>query len=248
MRLTDITPLILSLWICAEIHAQAAPTAAPTRAVVRHQPTGYIRVWHFAPNLKTPVSVSLSGGGSPKPLILARALMRSDIMNYREVPVGQLKLSVRQGASDFSVSDANPEVLLPVTITVEDNSYQTIILQDEGRSTKLLVSKDNTGTDVPHGGKRLRIFNFAPGRDASLRIVPKNEVISAHVPTGLSQHIFPSNPGSLTLIMSNKLPNGYEAEQNIDADFSRADSISALLLIDKYGRLELQARQDAKTD
>src|ERR1043166_8367326 len=92
----------LFLLLCSCVTVQAQQPTVPSSG--RKQPVGHIRVWHFATNLKAPVSVSLVGAGSPKPVILARALKLADIMNYRDVPIGQLKVSVRAGAGDYSVS------------------------------------------------------------------------------------------------------------------------------------------------
>jgi hypothetical protein len=48
--------------------------------------------------------------------------------------------------------------------------------------------------------------------------------------------------------MSNKLRNGHEAEQSVEINFSSVDSISALIMLDPYGRLSLRAFDDAKAD
>lgn len=151
--------------------------------------------------------------------------MPSDILNYREVAPGQYKLSVRLSSDDLGVSEKNPEVLPPVNVVVPDKSFQTIILQDDAGRPKILVANDAVvGTDVPKGAKRLRIFDFASGFDAALKTSPSNEIISAHVPAGFSEHVFSSNPGSVLLVMSNKLRNGHEAEQSVEINFSSVDS------------------------
>lgn len=229
---------ILILGLCCSALAEAQQTP----------PMGHVRVWHFAPSLKTQVSISLVGGG-PKPTILARALVLSDIMNYRDVPVGRYKLTVRAAEKDFGVNNATPEILPAVEITVSDKTFQTVILQDNARAPKIFLVNDTTmGSGIPRGGKRLRIFNFAPGQDASIRTAPKNDVIAAHLPAGMSEHLFPDNPGALMLVMSNKLANGHEAEQTVQANFTTADSISALVMLDRYGRLTFQALEDGKSD
>ncbi len=218
-------------------------------ASVQKPPLGHVRVWHFAPSIKTQVSISLTGGGMPKPTILARALTLSDIMNYRDVPVGRYRVTVRAAAQDFSVTEASPEILQPVDIIVGDKTFQTLLLQDAGRTPKIFLVNDTiTGANIPRGGKRLRIFNFAAGPVASLRTLPDNQIISEHVGLGSSEHIFPNNPGAMTVVMSNKLPNGHEAQQPMQLDFNRVDSISAVLMFDRYGRLTFQAIEDAKAD
>ncbi|HEY4282169.1 MAG TPA: hypothetical protein VGM62_03825 [Chthoniobacterales bacterium] len=204
-------------------------------------------MWQFASTLKNKVSVSLVGGGFSNPLILGRAMSASDIIQYRAVPVGQYKLEIRAAAADMGVSNASPEVLPPVSVAVGAQTFQTILFQDVGSTPKIFLANDSiAGTGVPKGGKRLRIFNFAPNQDASLKTSPSNEVISAHVPPGMSEHVFPSNPGMSMLVMSNKLKNGFSAEQSIEIDFRSVDSISILISFDKYGRLALAAMEDAK--
>jgi hypothetical protein len=188
-------------------------------------------------------------GGAPKPTILARALTLSDIMNYRAVPVGRYKLTVRAAASDFSVTEASLEILPAVDIIVGDKTFQTVILQDDGKTPKVFLVNDTTvGTGIPPGGKRLRIFDFAPGQDASLKTAPKNDIIAAHLTPGMSEHLFSGNPGILMLVMSNKLSNGHEAEQYVEANFTAVDSISALIMFDRYGRLAILAMEDGKSD
>ncbi len=207
---------------------------------------GYVRVWHFAGSIKNKVSVSLSGSS---PVILGRAIVPSDLLNYREVPPGQYRLSVRASANDLSVTDKDREVLPPVNIAVPDRGFQTVILEDSATGPKTVVINDSTvGTDVPRGGRRLRIFNFAAGQTVSLKTTPSGEVISSQVPPGFSEHFFPSNPGVLMLVMSNKLRNGHEAEQTVEANFRSVDSISALIMFDPYGRLTLRNVEDAKAD
>lgn len=236
-----------TLILCVSWYAIAE--AQQPASAQKKPPLGYLRVWHFAPSLKTPISVSLAGGGYSGPIILARKVTPSDIMNYRDVPVGQYKLTVRAAASDLNVTEASPEVLPPVNIAVGDKSFQTIILQDQGAAAKIFLANDTTtGTGIPLGGKRLRIFNFAAGQDAALKTSPNNEVIEAHVVAGMSEHVFPTNPGSLMLMMSNKLSNGQEADQYVEANFAAVDSISALIMLDRYGRLTILAKEDGKTD
>jgi hypothetical protein len=170
-------------------------------------------------------------------------------MNYRDVAVGRYRLTVRAAAADFSVTDASPEILPTADIIVDDNTFQTVILQDDNKAPKIYLVNDTTiGTGIPRGAKRLRIFNFAPGQDASLKTSPKNDIIAAHLAPGMSEHRFSDNPGSLMLTMSNKLMNGHEAEQSVEANFTGVDSISALVMFDRYGRLTFQAIEDAKSD
>src|SRR3954469_23911837 len=90
--------LALSLIVLAASSANV-PAQAPAEAQTRKPPMGYIRVWHFAPSMKRKVSVSLVGA-TPRPVILARALVPSDMLSYRELPPGQYKLSVRAAADD----------------------------------------------------------------------------------------------------------------------------------------------------
>jgi hypothetical protein len=242
LRIRWTYKLIVSLG-CFVVVAAQQPVSAQ-----KNPPLGYIRIWHFAPSLKAQVSISLVGGGSSRPIILARRAALSDVMNYRDVPVGQYKLMVRAAASDLSVTDASPEVLPAVNITVGDKTFQTIILQDQGATAKIFLANDTiSGAGIPRGGKRLRIFNFAAGQDATLKISPSNEVIAAPVAAGMSEHVFPNNPGTLMLVMSNKLKNGFEAEQYLEADFTSIDSISALIMFDRYGRLTVLVRPDGKT-
>jgi hypothetical protein len=246
MRLTRKS-FIISVTVLGSLALRPLAAQAQETATSKKPPAGYVRVWHFAPSIKTKISVSLAGPGSPA--ILGRAMVPSNLLNYREVPPGQYKLSVRTSADDLSVSEKNPEVLPPVSITVLDKSFQTIILQDDAGRPKILVANDSViGTNVPKGAKRLRIFDFASGFDAALKSSPSNEVISAHVPAGFSEHIFPGNPGAMMLVMSNKLRNGHEAEQPVETNFNSVDSISALIMLDPYGRLSLRVFDDAKAD
>lgn len=205
---------------------------------------GHIRIWHFASALKVPVSVSMAGGASQS-VILARALTLSDMINYREVPVGQYKLAVRAAAKDLGAAEGSPELISPVQISVTQDSFQTIILQDQGTTVRVLLAND-TESITPRGGRRLRIFNFAVGRDASLKISPSNQIIAARIPPGMSEHIFQDNPGSVMLVMSNRLPNGHEAEQPVEANFRSVDSISAVVMLDRYSRLTFVVLEDGK--
>ena len=243
MRRIKIGQILLFSLLCATLaQAQAAPPAQTK------PPAGHLRVWHFASNLKGQVSVSLVGG-APRPTILARALMLSDVMNYSEIPPGRYKLTVRASEKDFNVTEASPELIPAVEIVVVDKTFQTVILQNDANTTKVFLVNDSpTGAGIPRGSKRLRIFNFAPGQDASLRTAPKNDIIAAPLNAGMSEHLFPNNPGSLTLVMSNKLKNGREAHQSVEANFTAVDSISALVMLDRYGRLTFQSVEDAKSE
>jgi hypothetical protein len=237
-RIKLIVPIILCLLVSAESRVDSA---------IQKAPAGYIRIWHFAPSLKIPLSVSLVGSGAPQPVVLARALQLSDMINYREVPVGQYKLSVRATTKDVAVSETSPEVVSPVQISVAQNSFQTIILQDQGLIPRVLLASDKEPKS-PVGTKKLRIFNFAPGYDASLKISPSNEIIAAHIATGMSEHVFRDNPRSVTVVLSNKLKNGHEAEQPVEANFASVDSISAVVMLDRYGRLTFVALEDGRVN
>jgi hypothetical protein len=208
---------------------------------------GYIRVWHFAASIKTPIAVSLVVGNGP-PLILGRSMVAGRLASYRDVPPGRYKSAIRASAADQGANISAPELLPPAVIDVADRTFQTILIQDGG-GPKVSVLNDGTiGGSLPKGGKRMRIFNFAPGQAVSLKVLPSEEIISSSVPAGASQHIFPSNPGKLTTVMSNKLRNGHEAQQYLELDFSRCDSISIVIMLDRYDRLTFEAAEDTKID
>jgi hypothetical protein len=201
-------------------------------------------VWHFAASIQPRLAVSLTAGEGQQ-VILSRSLALGKLMSYREVPPGQYKLAVRSATVEQSVKPAGPELIPSVTVAVANRSFQTIFLQDQTNGPKTFVVNDGTvGTGIPRGGKRLRIFDFAPGQQASLKTA--NEVIAPTVVPGRAEHIFPNNPGVLTIFMSNKVANGHEAQQSMEFDFNRCDSISAVLTFDRYGRLIFEAAEDAR--
>jgi len=244
MRLTNLARYII---LCGAICTAVGD--APKMRAAQKPPAGYLRIWHFAPSLRTPISLSLTGAGASasSPLILMRTIIPSNVTNYREVPPGQYQLHVRAASKDLNITEADPEVLPPVTISVGNGTFQTIVLQDQGNSAKLLLSTDTTaGTGLPIGAKRLRIFNFAPGQMISLKTIPQNEIVSSSVPSGVSEHIFASDPGTTNLVMTTKLRNGQDSEQNAEISFKAVDSMSALIIYDRYGRLSLIVQNDAK--
>ena len=146
------TKLAYALVLCAALYAA---TFCERVTGAQKPPAGYLRIWHFAPSLKAPVSVSLVGGGLSHPLILTRAFTPLNVMSYRDVPPGQYKLQVRAANKELGVSDADPEMLAPVTVTVGDGTFQTVLLQDQGSSAKIFLSNDATvGTGIPPGAKR----------------------------------------------------------------------------------------------
>lgn len=234
---------ILILGFCASlILAQQAPPVNEPPS--KRPPMGYVRVWHFASTLKPKVALSLEG---PSKAILARAMTPGQNMNYREVSPGTYKVKIRAARADLDVNDKDPELIPAVALTVADKTFQTLILQDDGSAPKILAINDTTvGSGIPRGGKRLRIFHFAAGQDASLTVTPTNEVIAAHLTPGISQHLFSNNPGTLMLVMSNKLVNGHNAEQAVELNFASTDSISAIVMFDPYGRLAIRCEEDAR--
>ena len=220
-----------------------SPSPSPT-PLPPHPPVGYMRVWDLASSLKQAVSISLAGG--KQPCILSRALKSGQLTSYRELPVGTFKINVRTASKDLSISESEPTLIPPAAVAVADRSFQTLVLQDDVKAPKVFLINDSTiGTGLASGSKRLRIFNFAPGQSVSLKTMPRGELIAERLATGMSQHIFSASPGSVTLVMSNRLPNGHDAEQNIELNFASADSISAVIMIDPYSRLTLAAFEDA---
>jgi hypothetical protein len=178
-------------------------------------------------------------------VILSRSLGVGRLASYREVPPGQYKISIRAAAADLKADPSGPEILPTFELNVVNKSFQTVILQDQVPGNKVWVSDDGTsGAGIPQGGKRLRIYDFAPGQQASLKIA--DQVLAANIGLGSSQHIFPTNPGTVQIVMVSKLANGHEAQQPMEFDFNRCDSISAVLMFDRYGRLTFQTAQDAK--
>jgi hypothetical protein len=193
-------------------------------------------------SIKGEVAVSLSGG---QPVILSRSLRVGQLASYREVPPGQYKISIRTAATDLNADPTGQEILPSFAINVVNKSFQTIILQDQVPGNRVWVSDDGmTGAGIPQGGKRLRIYDFAPGQQASLKIA--DQVLAANIGLGSSQHLFPTNPGVIQIVMVNKLANGHEAQQPMEFDFNRCDSISAVLMFDRYGRLTFETAQDAR--
>jgi Domain of unknown function (DUF4397) len=234
------------LLVCCCASAISAQQSPPAIEPTPKPPMGHVRVWHFAPSFKPKVSISLEGPGKA---ILARAMTPGQLMSYREVSPGNFKVAVRAATNDLMINDKDPEIIPAVSVAVADKTFQTLILQEGGKTPKILLVNDNTnGTGIPPGGKRLRIFNFATGQDASLKTVPGNEVIAANLTPGVSQHLFSNNPGALTLVMTNKLASGHNAEQHVELNFTSADSISVLVMFDPYGRLAMRSEEDGKIE
>ncbi len=235
--------LILGSYLFGALQASGQEPSRNSSPAAK-RPTGYVRVWNFMSSIKGEVAVSLVGG---EPVILSRSLAAGRLAGYREVPPGQYRISIHAAAVDPRAKPSGQELLPSSVVTVTNGSFQTIILQDQVGPNKVSVANDRTtGAGIPPGGKRLRIFDFAPGQQVSLKT--SNEVLAANISLGSSQHIFSTNPGLLNIVMSNKLPNGHEAEQPMDFDFNRCDSISAILMFDRYGRLTLEVAEDAKAE
>ena len=167
-------------------------------------------------------------------MIIARSLEIGRLASYRDVRPGSYQLSVYVASADQNMKPSGPELTPRIQITVADHTFQTIVLQDLASGPKAVVFNDGTvGAGVPPGGKRLRMFNFAANQDASLKSLPNKEPIFPRVSPGSSQYMFSKNPGAMTVIMSNKLPNGHEAQQTAQLDFNRTDSITAVLMFDQ---------------
>jgi hypothetical protein len=240
-----------ALLFCARLHGQPPAENSPTppnNVPEKREAAGYLRVWNFANSLRPPIAVSLVGGPI-SPVILSRTTQLSYLASYRSVAPGRYKLDVRPGQTDQKAGGApvatGKELMPPVAIEVADRTFQTIIFQDQAGKPQVAILNDST-SGIPKGGKRLRVLGFTVAQNASLRA--NNQVIAEHILGGLTQQVFPAKPGSMTLTLSNKLANGHEAQQSSELDFNRVDSITAVVMLDRYGRLTLITVEDGRAD
>ncbi len=254
MRLSNLILCSSLFWATmAALGQTPQPTTAPavpSAPAAQREPAGYLRVWHFASSFKEPVELAVTGAGAAN-LTLAYAASAGDLGSYRQLAPGRYRFAVRavnpealKPGSRVPAPNRSPELLPPVTVQVADGSFQTILLFDDQPTPKITVTDDSVAAS--NGGKRLRVFNFSTAEGLLLKVLNTNEILWPQMPRGMSERVLPKETKAINLALVTKLPNGREARQITEADFSSAPAVSIAITGEHDGPPRMQSFADAQ--